>query len=84
MARLEYTSTYPQELRYRNTKLRQMLTEFIESGAPSAEVVVGDGEYKTTKSGANALAQGLHKMHCGTVKVKQFQGRIWLVRVDGD
>lgn len=59
--------------------LQRILKEFIDSGSHLAKVILGDREYKDTKSAVRALHTAI-KRSGYRIKVHQRKGEIFLER----
>lgn len=79
MARLNYNVPGEVLTFYRRTKLREVIDEFMESGADVAEYLYGEGEYKNAESARNAL--NIHiKKRMLPIEVFTRGGRVYLGR----
>ena len=83
MARLNYN--VPGEVLnfYRRTKLREIIDEFMESGADVAEYLFANGEYKNSESVRNALNTHIKKRML-PIEVFTRGGRVSLGRKEID
>lgn len=68
------------KMRYKRTKVLEILEQFKESGFECARVV--DHNYAEAKSGVNAFRKAIHRFGINGVEVCIRNGEIYLVRVD--
>ena len=83
MARLNYTVPGEVLRFYRRTKLREVIDEFMESGADVAEYLFANGEYKNAESVRNALNAHIKKRML-PIEVFTRGGRVYLGRKEID
>lgn len=83
MARLNFNVPGEILTSYRRTKLREIIDEFMESGADVAEYLFANGEYKNSESVRNALNTHIKKRML-PVEVFTRGGRVYLGRKEID
>ena len=83
MARLNYNVPGEVLTFYRRTKLREVIDEFMESGADVAEYLFANGEYKNAESVRNALNAHIKKRMLPR-EVFTRGGRVYLGRKEID
>lgn len=79
MARLNYNVPGEVLTFYRRTKLREVIDEFMESGADVAEYLFAESEYKNAESVRNALNAHIKKRML-PIEVFTRGGRVYLGR----
>ena len=80
MATLNYSVSKEDMNRYRNTKLRAIVEEFLNSGAEFAEFQFSADEYKNAASATNNMRMAIKRMKIGTVGVTLRNGRVFLFK----